>query len=609
MSASDTLAAAEASARQRVTRAGGRDTAASLPLVSGIVTAYNYERYLGEALESALSQDYPPDRLEVIVVDDGSTDRTPEIARRYAKESGGRIRYIRQDNAGLCAATTRGMQEARGDVITLLDADDVWVTSRTGLLVDALHRNPRAGLVYGDMEVIDAEGGTVASSWLRETGQIPFRGRVTSQLLRANFIIAPSLMVRADLRERFCPILPFFEDSDYYIAARVAEVAEIDFVPAVVARYRRHGANMSHGKSDPRKLGILWNRRLQGYRWILANLRADDLTVEDLVEAYGHFLGTYEWVSRLTGAALESLIEVSEVDRTQTARELAAGQSALAEPNFVAAASHFVAALSADPFNPDARAGLDNAQRRLVVPRPRRVASPRHERQARDYHIKPGYTRREAPAYFVDLIEERTGTSCQPDVYTRAAEVAVRLGATRIIDLGAGGGAKLAPLRSRFEVLGLDYGPNLELARRRFPAGIWREHDFDRAGALALSFEQLSGSVVICANVIEQLVHPEILLDNLREALAWVEALVISTPERDLASGPESMGPPEDPHRVREWNIGEFAALLEAWGFEHGDVGLTRSETASGLRHTILAVLYPDAERAGRMEAAGSSAT
>ena len=88
---------------------------ASIPLVSAIVTAYDYERYVAEALDSALAQDYPADRLEVIVVDDGSTDDTARIVRGYEERSGGRIRYLHQENAGLAAATTTGIREARGD--------------------------------------------------------------------------------------------------------------------------------------------------------------------------------------------------------------------------------------------------------------------------------------------------------------------------------------------------------------------------------------------------------------------------------------------------------------------------------------------------------------
>ena len=558
----------------------------SLPFVSAVMAAYNYERYIAVALDSALAQDYPEDRLELIVIDDGSTDGTPEIAQRYAREHPGRIRYIRQDNAGLIGATMRGLCEAQGDMLTLLDADDVWLTSRTRLLVAALARNPDAGLVYGDMEVIDADGHLIAPSWLEEASQVPFRGRTVAQLLRSNFVIAPSFMVRATLRDRFTAIPREFAVQDWYIAARVAEVAEVDFVPAPVARYRRHGANMINGRHGPDEIAKLWRREFATRRWLLANLRSPDLTVEDLVDAHAFFRQTWQFVARVENQAPERLFEVSDPDRVTASNRVDVGRSALAAAQFVEAASEFVSALAADPLNRDALDGLDHARRRLVVPLPRRAGGPAES----NYHLKPGYTSRSAPDYFVDLGGERDGVVRQPDVYTRAADVAGRLGATRIIDLGTGEGRKLVTLAQHFDVLGLDYGPNVELARRRFPAMSWREHDLDDTTGLPLTAEQLERSVVICANVLEHLLHPERLLEDLRGVLPSIEALVISTPDRDLTSGRDDFGPPSDRTRVREWNVQEFAALLEAWGFEHGELAVAGSH--------ILATLYPDAGRA-----------
>ena len=575
-----------------------------LPRVSGIVAAYNYERYLAEALDSALAQDYPPDRLEIVVVDDGSTDGTGEIARRYAAVHPGRVRYFRQDNAGLAAATSRGLQEARGELITLLDADDMWVASRTRLLVDALGRNPEAGLAYGDMEVIDADGHILAPSWLYEAQQTPFRGRVAAHLLRSNFVIAPSLMVRAQLRDHIGPIPAFFPAQDWYIAARVAEVAEVEFVPAVVARYRRHGGNMSHGKDSAADVANLFRRDIGMRRWMLANLRTGGLTVEDLVAGYDYFRQTLLFVARSQDLEAERLVEVSELDAARARDERAAGRAALAQADFRVAAGHFLAALAADPFDRFARNGLDDAQRRLVVPAPRRAHAP----SSRDYHLKPGYIARDAPEYLVDLRDEREGVVANPDVYPHAAQLAARLGARRIIDLGAGGGAKLAALTARFEVLGIDYGPNLELARRRFPHRAWREHDLDEPGPLPLADAELEDAVVVCAGVLGQLRHPEFLLDNLRRILDSVQAIVIATPDRDLTHGPGSCGPPTDPCHAREWNTRELATLLEAWGFEHGELGLTRTDDARAALTTILAVLYPDPDRAELAHAAVAAA-
>ncbi|MEX2196856.1 MAG: glycosyltransferase [Thermoleophilaceae bacterium] len=571
------------------------------PRVSGVVAAYNYERYLGRALESALRQDYPADRLELVVVDDGSTDATPEIAQRYAAQSDGRIRYIRQDNGGLAAATTRGMEEARGELITFLDADDTWPEDRTRLLAEAFTRRPEVGLVYGDMEIVDEEDRTVHPSFFAQNRVTPARGRVLPRLLRENFISAPALMVRASLRDRFCPIPSFSPYQDWFVAARVAEVAEVDFLTAALSRYRVHGGNMNHGKSGNEVIGIL-QRELPFRRWILANLRAADLAVDDLVAAFDHFVGLYMHVARTEGVPLEHVIDVSNEDKAEAAGQIGAGRTALADARFAEAAGCFLAALAADPWDVGARHGLDHSRRGLAVPLARRVELPGRD-DVGSYCIKPGYVHRDAPEYFVDLIEERDNVVWQPDVYPEAARVAERLGARRIIDLGPGSGDKLAALHPRFEIVGIDFGPNLDLCRQKFPYGSWREHDFDSEDPLPLSPEELTGSVVVCADVIEHLVRPDLLLDNMRGILESVEAIILSTPERDRTRGADDLGPPEHLCHVREWNISEFAALMEAWGFEHGSVGLTRSNDLHTLEHTILAIVYPDADRDRRASA------
>ena len=89
-------------------------------MISCVIPVYNGERFLAEALDSALGQSRPPD--EVIVVDDGSTDATPEVIAHYA----GRVTYLRQDNAGHAAARNRGVAASRGDLVAFLDADDLW---------------------------------------------------------------------------------------------------------------------------------------------------------------------------------------------------------------------------------------------------------------------------------------------------------------------------------------------------------------------------------------------------------------------------------------------------------------------------------------------------
>ena len=88
--------------------------------VSVVMAAYNYAPYISEAIESVLAQTRPP--LDVIVVDDGSTDATPEVLAAF----GDRIRVLRQTNQGASAARNRGIEAARGEYIAFIDADDVW---------------------------------------------------------------------------------------------------------------------------------------------------------------------------------------------------------------------------------------------------------------------------------------------------------------------------------------------------------------------------------------------------------------------------------------------------------------------------------------------------
>src|SRR5687767_5351505 len=92
------------------------------PRVSVVLTCYNYARYLPEAVESVLSQTV--DDFELIIVNDGSTDRTAEVAGRFLTDA--RVRYIYQENGGQAKAKNRGIREARGAFIAFLDADDVW---------------------------------------------------------------------------------------------------------------------------------------------------------------------------------------------------------------------------------------------------------------------------------------------------------------------------------------------------------------------------------------------------------------------------------------------------------------------------------------------------
>lgn len=114
-------------------------------LVSVVIGVYNAERYLGEAIDSVLAQDYRP--LELIVVDDGSTDGSGEVAQRYPE-----VRYIRQENGGNGAARNTGVGASSGDFLAFLDADDRFTSGKLTLQLRALETSPDLDLVFGHVQ-------------------------------------------------------------------------------------------------------------------------------------------------------------------------------------------------------------------------------------------------------------------------------------------------------------------------------------------------------------------------------------------------------------------------------------------------------------------------
>ncbi len=123
-----------------------------MPTVTTVIPTYNRAAMLVEALESALGQTRPPD--EIIVVDDGSTDNTAEVADRY----GSKIRYIRQKNAGPSAARNHGIREATGDFVAFLDSDDLWAKDRLEKQFAALSTHPDLDFIFGLESKFDKKG-------------------------------------------------------------------------------------------------------------------------------------------------------------------------------------------------------------------------------------------------------------------------------------------------------------------------------------------------------------------------------------------------------------------------------------------------------------------
>jgi glycosyltransferase involved in cell wall biosynthesis len=202
------------------------------PLVSVIVAVHNGERFLAEALDSLFAQDYEP--FEAIVVDDGSTDATPEIAARYP------VAYVHQENQGVSAARNTGLAHARGELVAFLDHDDRWPAGKLTSQVARLVERPEVGCVLGRQELVFAPG-TEPPEWLA-------RDPVYGDLDGIPFV---SAVVRRDALERvggFDPAFTLAEDRDLMVRLRAAGVV-IDVIEDVVLQRRFHGDNRTYGST------------------------------------------------------------------------------------------------------------------------------------------------------------------------------------------------------------------------------------------------------------------------------------------------------------------------------------------------------------------------
>jgi glycosyltransferase involved in cell wall biosynthesis len=329
------------------------------PVVSIVMATYNFERFLARAIDSALAQDYPAESLDIVVIDDGSRDSTPEVVEPYLD----RIRYIRKDNGGLLTTVNRGLAEARGEFISLLSGDDEFLPGKTRAQVDFLLATPHVGMVYADLEVIDDRGARLNPSLWAAAGITPVRGRAFGSLLAKNVVSGGAMMFRSSLKPLFHPIPDSAAWEDWYISLKIASVAEIDYLPQAVYRYRYHGGNMNLGAKGEKMAGLL-REELKFRRSLLSELEPGIVTVGELMGGWAALNSTVTLLSSKTGESIEELIAVSPEHRAR-ALELVA-----AAGDDEAGIFKLVNALALDPWNGSAQAALTAALQPAVAPPP-----------------------------------------------------------------------------------------------------------------------------------------------------------------------------------------------------------------------------------------------
>ena len=255
------------------------------PLVSIVIPCYNHGAYLEDALRSIGT---PRGRTEIVVVDDGSRDSTPDVIASF--DTPNLFRSVRQPNAGLAAARNRGLRESHGEYVIFLDADDRLAPGAVDLGVAQLDQHPEAAFVFGRCLMMDPEG------TLLDT---PVRPRIVRdhyrELLRRNYIwMTGTVMFRRDALKRVGGYnLAVNASADYDMYLHVARHYPIYDHGHVVAHYRKHDANMSGNASRMLRetLAVLRNQRrfLEGDP---ASIAAFKEGLRNWQEFYGAHLAT-----------------------------------------------------------------------------------------------------------------------------------------------------------------------------------------------------------------------------------------------------------------------------------------------------------------------------
>ena len=217
------------------------------PIFSVYIPAYNHAKYLGQTIESVLEQTYGD--FELIIIDDCSTDNTRELVHSYEDK---RISYhFNEKNLGCVASHNRGLVLARGSYITPLDADDLLLPANLEKKEKMFRENPKVGLIYTDVNLIDREGNIIEKSYWKSEGYKPVRGGVNMELIASCGCSMKNPAYRRELIEKVGyqnTSLDHSHDGDYSL--RIVAESEADYIPEVLYNWRIHQAGRHLTKNE-----------------------------------------------------------------------------------------------------------------------------------------------------------------------------------------------------------------------------------------------------------------------------------------------------------------------------------------------------------------------
>ena len=237
------------------------------PFVTALVDTYNHESFIEEALRSVLQQDFPSSEMEILVVDDGSTDRTPELVRKF----GPRVRLLRKANGGQASAFNLGIAEAQGEVVAFLDGDDWWAPNKIKRVVQVFASQPEVGIVGHSITELLFDGRQRIER-VREDTRFQANSPKGARIFRTrkNFLGTSRMAIRTPLLKRILPVpASLVIQADEYLFTMAAVLSQAVVLSEPLTFYRHHSANFFQiSVHDPVKL----RRKLEVFQALTAEL-------------------------------------------------------------------------------------------------------------------------------------------------------------------------------------------------------------------------------------------------------------------------------------------------------------------------------------------------
>lgn len=238
-----------------------------MPLVSIIVLNYNNSNWVIATLNSIKAQTYQ--NIELIIIDDCSTDNSPELITEWLNSYNGKFEFIKHPvNKGVCAATNSGLSKAKGSFISYIATDDIFLPEKTALQIDYFLNSPKdVGMIYSDAYLIQEDGSSYYGWFIqryRQDFSNPPSGWLFEELAIRNFIPAMSVMVRSEVFQKIGKFDERLSFEDYDMWLRLSKVYKIFYMPTPLVKYRiRQGSLMNITKNWDYSLLMILTKHLE----------------------------------------------------------------------------------------------------------------------------------------------------------------------------------------------------------------------------------------------------------------------------------------------------------------------------------------------------------